>query len=149
MEGRYTYGFRYDTPLAAYLSGRWQALCVSTIIIMSERAWMWTDLLRPRGQRWGCDSYTGPQFRKLQKHSWICPNPKIHSRLPSSISVGYGAQPVFAWLHGYCRANTGVNCFVPSWSHLRQAKRKVLVPEVPRPGVRGSFYNTEHGFDFF
>lgn len=56
---------------------------------------------------------------------------------------------MFAWLDGYCRANTGIDCFVPSWAHVQQAKRKVLVPEVSRPGVRGSFYNIEHGFDFF
>lgn len=147
MEGRYTYGFRYDTPLAAYLSGRWQALCVSTIIIMSERAWMWTDLLRSRGQRWGCDSYTGPLVLETAETLTNLPQPQDTLQTPKFHQLWVWSTTVFIWLDGYCRANTGIDC--SSWAHLRQAKCKVLVPEVPRPGVRGSFYNTEHGFDFF
>lgn len=102
MQGRYTYGFRYDTPLAAYLSGRWQVLCISTIIIMSGRAWMWTDLLRHRCQRWGCDSYTRPlvsetaeTLMNLSSPQDILQIPKFHQR---ALGVGHSRVQLAGWL---------------------------------------------------
>lgn len=144
------YGFRYDTPLAAYLSGRWQALCISTIIIMFGRAWMWTDLLRHRCQRWGCDSYTGPlvsetaeTLTNLSQTQDILQIPKFHQL---ALGVEH-SQCSVGWMATAKLTRESIALFLPGLAFGRQSIRFWCLKYPSQ--VRGSFYNTEHGLDVF
>lgn len=126
MGGRYTYGFGYDTPLAAYLSGRWQALCISTIIIMSGRAWLWADLLRARCQRWGCDSYTGPLVSETAETLMNLSQPQDTLQIPKFHQLALGVE------HSLCKVGwmataeltwESIGLFLPGLTFGRQSVR--------------------------
>lgn len=149
MEGRYTYGFRYDTPLAAYLSGRWQTLCIST----NHYVWKSSDVgwflkaQRPEVGLWLLHGATSVRNCRNTHESVPTPRYTPDSQVPSALGVEHSPCSL-GWMATAELTRELIALFLPGLTFGRQSVR-VLVPEVPWPGVRGSFYNTEHGLDFF
>lgn len=131
MEGRYTYGFRYDTPLAAYLSGRWQTLCIST----NHYVWKSSDVgwflkaQRPEVGLWLLHGATSVGNCRNTHESVPTPRYTPDSQVPSVLGVEHSPCSL-GWMATAELTWELIALFLPGLTFGRQSVR-VLVPKYP------------------